>query len=45
MLGIPGNGRSITFRTLHVFEFRGGKISRENVWLDGGAVAAQLTGG
>ena len=43
MLGIPGNGRRITFRTLHVFEFRGGRISRENVWLDGGAVAAQLT--
>lgn len=45
MLGIPGHGKRITFRTLHVFEFRGGKISRENVWLDGGAVAAQLTGG
>ncbi len=28
---------------LHVFEFRDGKISRENVWLDGGAVVAQLT--
>jgi hypothetical protein len=28
---------------LHVFEFAGGRISRENVWLDGGAIAAQLT--
>jgi uncharacterized protein len=28
---------------LHVFEFRGDAISRENVWLDGGAMAAQLT--
>lgn len=42
-MGIPGEGRRITFRMLHVFEFRDGKISRENVWLDGGAIAAQLT--
>jgi predicted ester cyclase len=43
MLGIPGNGRRITFRILHVFEFQTGRISRENVWLDGASVAAQLT--
>jgi steroid delta-isomerase-like uncharacterized protein len=43
LLGIPGNGRRITFRMLHVFEFRAGRISRENVWLDGASVAAQLT--
>ena len=42
-LGIPGNGRRITFRMLHVWEFRDGRISRENVWLDGGTAAAQLT--
>jgi len=42
-LGIPGHGREISFRMLHVFEFRDGQISRENVWLDGGAIAAQLT--
>ncbi|WP_328871273.1 ester cyclase [Streptomyces sp. NBC_00287] len=42
-LGIPGNNRRITFRMLHVFEFTDGKISRENVWLDGGAIVAQLT--
>jgi len=42
--GIPGNGKRIAFRMLHVWEFRDGKISRENVWLDGGSVAAQLTG-
>lgn len=41
-LGIPGHGRRIEFRLLHVWEFRDGKISRENVWLDGGAIAAQL---
>ena len=43
LLGIPGNGRQITFRILHVFEFHAGRISRENVWLDGASVAAQLT--
>lgn len=41
-LGMPGNGRRITFRILHVFEFRDGLISRENVWLDGGAIQQQL---
>lgn len=43
-LGVPGNGKRIAFRLLHVWEFRDGCISRENVWLDGGAVVAQLTG-
>jgi steroid delta-isomerase-like uncharacterized protein len=42
-LGIPGNGKQIMFRILHIFEFKDGRISRENVWLDGAAVAAQLT--
>ncbi len=42
-LGIPGRGRSISMRVLHVFEFRDGLISRENVWLDAGAAIAQLT--
>jgi hypothetical protein len=28
---------------LHVWEFRDGRISRENVWIDGGSVIAQLT--
>jgi len=44
-LGVPGDGRRITFRLLHVWEFRDGKISRENVWLDGGSAIAQLTKG
>lgn len=43
MLGLPGNGRRITFRILHVFEFRDGLVSRENVWLDGGAIRQQLS--
>jgi steroid delta-isomerase-like uncharacterized protein len=42
-LGVPGNGRRVTFRMLHVWEFRDGLISRENVWLDGATVIAQLT--
>jgi predicted ester cyclase len=43
-MGIPGHGRVITIRVLHVFEFRNGLISRENVWLDGAAAIAQLSG-
>ena len=43
MLGIPGNGRQITFRILHVFEFSDGLISRENVWLDTAAMIQQLS--
>ena len=42
-LGMPGNGRRITFRILHVFEFRDGLMSRENVWLDTGAIIQQLS--
>lgn len=43
MLGIPGNGRRVTFRILHVFEFRDGLISRENIWFDSAAIVTQLT--
>ena len=42
-LGVPGHGRRIAFRLLHIWEFKDGLISRENVWLDGGAVVQQLT--
>jgi steroid delta-isomerase-like uncharacterized protein len=40
--GIPGHGRPIRFRLLHVFEFVEGRISRENVWMDTATVLAQL---
>jgi steroid delta-isomerase-like uncharacterized protein len=40
--GLPGEGRQVRFRMLHVFEFRGGRISRENVWMDTATVTAQL---
>jgi ketosteroid isomerase-like protein len=43
-IGAPGSDQSVVFRMLHVFEFRANAISRENVWLDGGAIVAQLTG-
>ena len=43
LLGLPGNGRRISFRMMHVFEFRDGLISRENIWLDIAAVADQLS--
>ena len=43
-LGLPGNGRRITFRILHVFDFRDGLVSREQVWLDSAVIMAQLTG-
>ncbi|MBX7434805.1 ester cyclase [Mycobacterium sp. Y57] len=42
MLGLAGNGSRISFRMPHVFEFRDGLISRENVWLDTAAVLDQL---
>lgn len=41
-MGIPGNGRRTTFRMIHVWEFRDDAMCRENVWMDGGAIAAQL---
>ncbi len=41
MLGLPGNGRQITFPILHVFEFRNDLISRE-IWIDSAAIIAQL---
>ncbi len=43
LLGIEGLGRRISFRVLHVWEFRDGLISRENAWIDSGAIAQQLT--
>lgn len=43
LLGLAGNGRRISFRMLHIFEFREGLISRENIWLDTAAVVDQLS--
>ena len=41
-MGMPGDGRRISVRVLHVFEFRDGLIARENVWLDAGSAFDQL---
>ncbi len=43
-LGIPGNGKPLAFRLLHVFELSDdGAIRRENVWMDYMAIVKQLT--
>lgn len=41
--GIPGHGRPLEFRLLHVVEFTdSGEIRRENVWVDLAAILQQL---
>ena len=41
--GVEGKNRPLSFRLLHVFEFADdGAISRENVWIDLGAIQRQL---
>lgn len=40
--GLPGGNREVTYRLLHVCEFREGGISSEHVWLDMAAIVAQL---
>ncbi|WP_028925663.1 ester cyclase [Pseudonocardia acaciae] len=42
-LGVPGHGRPVTFRLMHVCEFADGRISREQAWLDVAALMRQLT--
>jgi ketosteroid isomerase-like protein len=37
-----GHSGEVSFRLLHVFEFRDGKISREQVWCDLAAIQRQL---
>ncbi len=39
--GLEGKSGRVTFRLLHVFEFRGELISKENVWSDVVAIAKQ----
>lgn len=45
LFGCPGKKGRVSFRLLHVFEFEGEKISRENVWCDVAAIRHQLGGG
>jgi uncharacterized protein len=43
--GIPGEGRPLEFRLLHVVEFtKSGELARENVWMDFPSIMQQLTG-
>jgi uncharacterized protein len=42
MFGAPGRRGRVSVRMLHVLEFRDGRISRENVWIDWAAGKAQL---
>ena len=37
-----GRSGAVSFRILHLFEFKDGKISRENVWCDLAAIQRQL---
>lgn len=41
--GLPGEGRALRFRLLHIFEIGDGVITRENAWLDMASIMAQLT--
>lgn len=41
--GLVGNGRPLSFRLLHIFEFSdSGDIQRENVWIDLASIIQQL---
>lgn len=44
ILGAPGGEGRVSFRILHILEFRDGKISRENVWMDLASIMKQLAG-
>lgn len=42
MFGLPGKSGRVSFRLLHLFEFRDGLISKENVWSDTVRIAEQV---
>jgi predicted ester cyclase len=42
LFGCPGRSGPVNFRLLHVFEFDGERIRRENVWCDLAAIQQQL---
>jgi steroid delta-isomerase-like uncharacterized protein len=41
-LGVDGGGAPVRFRMLHVFDLRGGLISREQAWFDTAGVLRQI---
>jgi hypothetical protein len=42
LLGLPGRSGHVTFRILHVFDLRDGRIRHERVWCDVPAIAQQV---
>ena len=42
LFGCPGRSGQVSLRLLHVFEFDGNNISRENGWCDLAAIQEQL---
>jgi ketosteroid isomerase-like protein len=44
IVGLPDREGPVEYRLLHILEFRDGKISRENVWLDTNTIRQQLAG-
>ena len=42
VFGFPGRSGNVSFRLLHVFEFRGDLISKEVVWCDTVTIGRQL---
>jgi ketosteroid isomerase-like protein len=42
---MPGRSGKVSFRLLHIFELRGGKIASEQVWCDLAALQRQLAPG
>lgn len=45
LFGADGHHGQVSFRLLHVIEFRDGRIARENVWLDSQTARQQLVAG
>jgi hypothetical protein len=45
LVGAEGHRGHVSFRLLHVLEFRDGLIARENVWLDSETIRRQLLSG
>lgn len=45
LFGTDGHRGPVTFRLLHVLEFRDGRIARENIWLDSETARRQLLSG
>jgi hypothetical protein len=45
LFGADGHRGQVSFRLLHVIEFRDGRIARENVWLDSQTARQQLVAG